>query len=66
MLIYYCSQHERLLDRQRHEWLDFSLEKMKKIKDLYAFFFPSTNPAFSDYRVIETRCSECDLMGRQP
>jgi len=60
MLIYYCSQHERLLSRQDNAWVDFSLEKIKKIKNLYAFFFPSTNPAFSGYRVIETRCDECE------
>ena len=65
MLIYYCSQHERLLDRQRSAWIDFSLEKMKKIKDLYDFFFPSANPKFSDYRIIETRCDECAQIGRQ-
>jgi hypothetical protein len=59
MLIYYCSQHERLLDRQHNEWIDFSLEKMKKVKDLYEFFFPSTHPEFSDYRIIVTRCDEC-------
>ena len=60
MLIYYCSQHERLLSRQDNAWIDFSLEKIKKIKNLYAFFFPSTNPEFSGYRVIETRCDECE------
>ena len=60
MLIYYCSQHERLLSRQDNAWVDFSLEKIQRIKNLYEFFFPSTNPAFSDYRVIETHCDECE------
>ena len=58
MPVRYCSQHERLLSKKYNAWIDFPIEKMQAIKDLYELFH-AVHIDTPVYNVIETDCDRC-------